>query len=364
MKTRLELQHMADGVDVLSMVPAEQLARVKELDPTPTLRAYAIAHEGVANPRLVGMGKVAVHYFREAVKRIHERLALGTPLFAGHGADNSTAGREVLGEVVGKALREIGGRLHEVAAVWIRPEHRARKLDVCSIEAEVELTGGDGAFRAVDVGDITGIALGDSGVNSPAFAGATLLADAQCWAAGEDRPMTLEELKKAVAELKAKPSDLFDQETLTADPVVKKDKQEEYEHARRLEKRLGEAREALSAKEAELATKAKEFAVAQVRGQAKTVFDALASERKLTDQQKGYLERALGKFQTTAEDEKGLKAELTKFLDDGLAELGEVAKLLGVTDEKPAGGPPTPASPGTDGDYADPKNNPLIPAEV
>ena len=358
---------MAAGtVDVLALVSPEQLARVKELDPAPEFRAYAIAHEGEAHPNLVGYGKVAVKYFREAVQRIHERLALGTPLFSGHNADNSTAGREVLGEVVGKTLKEIGGRLYDVAVAWIRPEHKARTLDVCSIEAEVELTDGDGAFRAVDVGEITGIALGDSRANSPAFAGATLLSSIQCWAEREGGTMTLEELKAKIAELKAKPSDLFDAEALTGDPVVRKDKQEEYEHAKRLEKRLGEARESLTAKEAELATLTKQVAVTQVRGQAKGVLDGLASERKLTEQQRAFLERAFGKFQTTAEDEKALKAELSKFLDDGLAEFADLSKLLGVTDAPggapEGGGAPSPAEAGGGADMTLAANNPLIPA--
>jgi hypothetical protein len=312
---------------------------------------------------MVGVGKVVVHYFREAVQRIHDRLALGTPLFHGHAPDNNTAGREVLGEVVGKSLREVGGKLYDVVAAWISPEHRGKKLDICSIEANVELTGDPSGYRALDVGDITGIALGDSGQNSPAFAGATLLAAVQCLVAGGDT-MTLADLKKGIEDLGAKPGDLFDAEKLKADAVVesivKAEKQTEYEHAKRVESKLAKEREDRAKAEADYEAKLGEMGAKTIQLQARGLYDGMAAERKLTEPQKTFLERQWNRFKSEAKDEGGLKQDLQKFLDEGLTEFADTAKLFGVKAEADGLATP-PSNDGGGNDLTDPKNNSFIP---
>ena len=357
------MQHMAAS-DILAMVPADTLARIKATDATPEIRAYAIAHEGEAEGNMVGLGKRVMQYFRDAILRLHDQLRLGTPIFKGHGADNSHAGREPIGELVGKALRNIGGTLHDIAAIYVAPQFQGLTLDIASIEAEVQFTEGDGGMcRAVDIGEITGIALGCSKTQRPGFSGATLLAAVQAFAGRENAAMTKEEVLQAIAELKLKPGDVFGIDALTADPGVH-DKIEKTgrEAARRVKEeeadKLREQNEALS-------KKLQNAERAAVVSRAGSVIETLAASRKLTEQQLAFAKRNAASWKPEADTEEALTVAANKFLDGQLTEFAEVAKLLGAepkaADDK--GAPSGDGLPVPDGkDLADPANNPLIPA--
>lgn len=370
MKTVLsaQLHHMASS-DLLAMVPPDTLARIRQSDPNPEIRAYVIAHEGEAEGNMVGIGRRVMQYFRDAIVRLHDQLRLGTAIFHRHGSTNDHAGREAIGELVGKSLKTIGGKLHDVAAVYINPKHREQPLDIASIEADVTFTETDdpGKCQAVDIGDITGIALSSSAVERPGFAGATLLATIQAFVGGEQKTMTLEEIKAAVAELKAKPSDLFDVEVLTKDPVIV-DKVDKSFRAGRSEGKK-ELREDLDEANKKLETLQKErdsAKVEAVRSRSSSVFDALATERKLTPEQKAFIQKRFDGFKTEAADEDGLKADLQKHLDGELKEFDDFATLLGVKKDDVNGDPGTPPADGktpagTADDLIDPAVNDFIP---
>jgi len=358
------IQHLGE-TDILSMVAPDTLARLKAADATPEIRAYAIAHEGEAEGVMVGVGKRVMQYFRDAILRLHDRLKIGTQVFQGHGADNSHAGREAIGELVGKALRNVGGKLHDVAAIYIAPKHRDTPLDIASIEAEVQFTEvGDGKCRAIDVGEITGIALGSSLTQRPGFAGATLLAAIQAFAGQEEKKaMTKEEVLAGIKELGLKPGDVFSVEVLVSDPGVH-DKIEKTgrEAARRVKEeeadKLREQNEALS-------KKLKDAERAAVASKASSVIEALAASRKLTEQQTAFAKRNAAAWKPEADTEEALKAAADKFLDGQLTEFAEVTKLLGVEPKgaEDKGAPNGDGMTAADGaDLTDPKNNPLIPA--
>ena len=366
-----QLHHMAD-TDLLAMIPLDTLARIRQADPSPEIRAYVIAHEGEAEGNMVGIGRRVMQYFRDAIIRLHDRLQLGTAIFHRHGQTNDHSGREPIGELVGKSLKTIGGKLHDVAAMYIKPQFRNRPLDIASIEADVTFTETDqpGTCQAVDIGDITGIALSSSSVERPGFAGATLLATIQAFVGGETKTMTLEELKAAAAELKAKPSDLFAKEVLAADPIVeehvKAQKQTEYEHAKRIETKLAKEREDRQKAEADYEAKLKSAQTETLRSRSAGALDALAAERKLTAEQKAFVQKRFDGFKTEATDEDGLKADLQKHLDGELKEFGEFAKIYGVkTEVKLVDDPGTPPADKTvtpDGeDLTDPAVNDFIP---
>jgi len=82
---------------------------------------------------------------------------------------------------VGKAIKTIQSKVNAIAITYIYPEYRGLPLDVASIEADVNINPDD-SVHDVDVGDITGIALGNSAVEKPGFAGATLLSQIQAFA--------------------------------------------------------------------------------------------------------------------------------------------------------------------------------------
>lgn len=362
-----KLQHLGES-EILTLIPKDTIARIKATDETPEFRAYAIAHEGTATPKMVGFGSVAMQYLRDAIFRLHERLTIGTPVFHGHGETNDSSGRESIGEIVGKTLRDVGGKLYDIAVTYIKPEYRSTPLDIASIEADVEFNPNptDGKLTAVDIGEITGLALGNSAVEKPAFAGATLLAAVQAFVSKSEEKdtnaMTLEEIKSACKELKVKPDDLFENEDLLKVSAVK-DKIDLTGREAARNVKNADAEKILQLTEERDSLKAQVF-----KSKATSVFDVLSTERKLSEKQKTFAARNLADFQTNATDDDGLKRDLNGFLDKRLNEYNEFAKMFGIqTEDNPAQKDHLPGNPPADGpisnDYSDPKTNPMIPQE-
>lgn len=207
-----ELQEMAAN-EILDHVPASIYKRVKAKDAKAEFRAYCIGHEGESSGPVVGIGKIIKKWAKAAISKIHEKLALGTKVFHLHQpGSNEHEGRKPIGEVVGKTLADTSGRLSSIAIIHVYDEFKDIPLDIASIEADItlpETINPNARSVDVDVEEITGIALGNSEVTKPGFAGATLLAACQEFADSvnhekpdkkETKSMTPEELKKAVHE--------------------------------------------------------------------------------------------------------------------------------------------------------------------
>lgn len=355
---------------ILDMISPDTLERIKKTDKEPEIRAYGVGHEGKAHGTLVGFGKKIMEYVKEAIGKLFDRLKIGTPIFNRHVETNEYSGREQIGELIGKTLKTIGEKLHAIAAVYIYPQYRDLPLDVASIEANIEYIGKGKEAKIEDIDEITGIALSSSAIEQPGFPGATLLGAIQAFAGGDK--MTIEEIKEAIQSGKVKPSDIFSEEELTKDSVVieyaKKEKQTEYEHAKRVEKKLGEEREARIKEGAdhqkETETLKSENLKAKVEGNLKTV----SEERKLTENQIAYITKNFGDFKTEAKDQDGLMNDLNKFIDQQLKDLDDVAKMLGVGEKGEKGDKGKKGIPSGDGnelekeeDYENPEKNPFIP---
>ena len=182
MKIRAQLRYMAES-EIKSMIPADKMAEIKAKDSKPIFKAFVIGHEGEARGYLVGVGNVVKRWFKSAVERLHGKISAGIKLFHGHSETNETEGRIPIGEVAGKLIKDIDDRLSTIVACWIYPDYRNLPLDVASIEADVDLDQSEeeGLYVA-DVGAVTGIALGNSAVETPGFPGATLLGQIQAFA--------------------------------------------------------------------------------------------------------------------------------------------------------------------------------------
>jgi len=366
---------MADA-EILSMVGQDTLDKLKERDPHPMIRVYGIGHEGEAVGNVVGIGQKVVQYIKAAISKLHDKLIMGTAIFNRHAADEGHDDRVQIGEVVGKGIKTIDGRDNAMAAVYIKPEFRDDSLDVASIEANVAYSvTGHGSAEVRDVTQVTGIALSNHEVDVPGFPGATLLGVIHAFARNDSKEgngtMTLEELKTAIREGSYKPGDLFDGAVLVADPAVKthveSERQTEYEHAKRVEKRLGEEREARladqKAHEVELTT-ARQETVKLSKG---STLAALSTERKLDDNQKKFVGIHLAEFKTEAPDDAGVRKDMNSWIDGQLDSYRSIAEIFGVKpDDKPPSNAQTPASDGGGSssaptDLTDPANNPLIP---
>jgi hypothetical protein len=224
--------------EILTLVPAEKLAEIRRTDPHPLFQAYSVCHEGVSTPRLVGDTAKPITWTRRAVQSIKDTVLRGLKFFHLHNSDNSTEGREDLGEVVWDGQREIGGVLHHVVVGYFPDRDRVKDMDVCSHEGEWDLFESAGQWFADRLHEMTGIALTSSKDDTQAFPGARRLAMVQAFddsvgldidgpvrakkkekSMGDIDLMTvpLAELKRIVRERQLFPSQLFGLEEIRAD---------------------------------------------------------------------------------------------------------------------------------------------------
>ena len=357
---------------VMEMIPEDTLKRIKENDPKPMFRVYSFGHEGEANGKEVGVGKRVVKYFKEAIVQLAEKTKIGTKFFDGHNADNSTTNRESLGEVVGKSLKTIDGKLHALAAAYIKPAYRDRNLDVASFEGNVYLN--KDRNKALSIESVSGIALGNSKLGmQPAFTGAELLATVQNFT--PEGEMTLAEIKAAIAAGNFKITDLYSEKEITSSEPAMKLNQEKHEHARRLENKLGEEREKiekLTKDNDELSSKVGKLNSTINSRNVSDLLKKSYGERKLHDTQKKFIEKQASKFSSEKEGDE-LKVEVEKFIDQCVNDYADTYEMM--TGKKPEfndegsdenkDGKGTPSADGKDSDTSDltnPENNDFIPA--
>ena len=182
------------------------------------LTAYSIGHEGTSSPRVIGEGNKSLSWSRAVVRRLANTVKAGVKFFIDHNSDSSTSNRDSVGEVVASTVKTIKDKLYAIVVGALDPDIN---MDVCSVEADIYEQNG----IVNDVDEVTGIALGNSDKDKPAFAGAMKLASIQCFADSdgksqpgkEDETVTFAELQKAARDLNVHPSQLFSEDDLKKD---------------------------------------------------------------------------------------------------------------------------------------------------
>ena len=370
MKFLAKLQQMAAS-EIMNIIPNDIYEEIKRKDPHPLFQAYVVGHEGEATGQMVGMGTKVLNWFSSAINKIWQKMKYGTKIFHGHNIDSSHEGRQSIGEVVGKAIKTIQSKVNAIAITYIYPEYRDLSFDVASIEADVNINPDD-SVHDVDVGDITGIALGNSAVEKPGFAGATLLSQIQAFAngrlqsnkEGENMP-TLEEIKKFVGEEGISPSEIFGRDSLIDDPVVKgyvkatvkEETTGEYVSRKRDAEGFDKTREKLEAEKKELEDENKVLKIESAKVKAADLFSTKAKERKLDDKQAKFIQAKQDNFEP--EDLENLEKEVDKFMDDKLEEFKKTAEIFGHKTEKPKDDEPKGG--GEPGEGGSGEDNELIP---
>jgi len=318
-----------DIVDPLTM------AHIKESDPHPEIKVFSVGHEGKADINLPGFGTAPFTWIQAAVRKLADRIKLGTPAFARHTSDtNSHEGRTKIGEVVGKVVTEIGERLNTLTAIHIFPQYKSRPLNIASIEAEIEFDHDEHQAWPTNIQNVSGIALSNSDTDTPGFPGATLVGVMQAYVqafAGEKgaKKVNKSDVQAAVTELGLSPSDLFSVEDVTNDKKVRTNLQEA---ATRVGKERDTARERIAELENLNAETDKKLQQHTMLTRSSSALDAIlnAPERKLSDKAKTFVKRNHKNFTTTAEDEATLAVDVGKFVDASVTEFTELATVFGV----------------------------------
>ena len=336
----------ANQIELDELVDSTVLKNLKAREEHPEIRLYSIGHEGEAQFHLPGIGKKTFTWVQAAVKAVADKLNPGTAVFDKHDPNtNSHVGRTQIGEIVGKAVKQIGDRLNTLAAIYIYPQFKSRPLDVASFEADIEFSNDGQQAWPTAINNVSGIALGNSGTATPGFPGATLLGAVQAYAvqafAGEigDNKMNQSDVKTAVKELGLKPSQIFEVGDIMGDSAVDAKVKEVTKEHFAMAKRVGEERDAsreqVAKLENEKAEMERNLQRQTTQSKSAAVLDSMLAnpELKLDNKAKTFVKRNLKNFTATAADETALKTELDKFVDDSVKEYGELAKdVFGVTE--------------------------------
>ena len=213
---------------ILKLLPSETLAEIKAKDEHPFFQVYSVAHEGISKPLVLGEGYQEISWPRKAVQSIKNVIKKGLQFFLGHNDDNSTTNRKPLGEVVHTFEQELNGKLHQMVISYHPPEVReqVKDLDVCSMEAYWKIIEYAGNYISDGIREITGIALGKSLEDTPAFSGAKRLGMVQAFSdtvtiekPKETKKMeiTFNDVENFVKNNNVWPSQLFDLEKVKQD---------------------------------------------------------------------------------------------------------------------------------------------------
>jgi hypothetical protein len=140
--------------EVLSVVDPQILKYIKNSNKSPLLKAYIVAHEGVATPSVQGEA-VMIQFTRDGVSKVYAKMETGKPVYMDH-ADGEN--RKVYATVVGKGLTEIDGKLSAVAVLYFDRDQEQFGIDHNYVSMEVEFMP-DKNGNINDVVSFDGIAL-------------------------------------------------------------------------------------------------------------------------------------------------------------------------------------------------------------
>jgi hypothetical protein len=311
---------------IMSMIDPAVLTDIKSKDEHPFFQAYTLCHEGVSTPKLLGETARPITWTKKAIQSLKNIMTKGVKFFLGHNKDNSTTGRRELGRVVADTQEEIDGKLHHIVVGYFPKETRdeVKKYDVNSQEGIWNFFENAGQLVADSIDKLTGIALGNSSIEKPAFSEARKLGFVQAFdentqkkeTTGDVR-MTYEEmrphlnfdmLKRAVKEMNGFPWQIFDEQDLKNDRKFGK---------------YFEELETLKANSEKLSDENKNLLRKSQLIDAKDRLANMAKEMNLTEKQAKFVN---GRFSENLEDlsQEGIKT----FLDNQLDVFKEVAGYI------------------------------------
>jgi len=332
-RVKLVLQSFRKAVltdsQILEMIPGEALAKIKQTDSKPFFQAWSICHEGESTPGVLNGEAKPIKWARAAVQSLKNIVLKGINFFRGHNTDNSTRNRDSIGKIVANGEFEIDGRLNHVVIGYHPPGVRqeAENCDICSQEAEWDLLDYGKYYVAKAVDAISGIALGKSAEEQPAFPGAVKLGMIQAFEEGgnppenktpgkgeEEKKMTFEEWKKWGREHNVHPSQYWSLDELKNDMKF----HTLFDDLEKVENELKERDKTIEELTGKVTASAKKEQLLTVDARFKDLLnDPL---RKMTDLTKAFIqekyEASKGKLTDEQISEEGLKGFVAGALND------------------------------------------------
>jgi hypothetical protein len=328
--------------DIIKNIPENIYNKIKQKNPHPYFQAYSIIQDGTSNPKDINDNTYKpIEWGKEVISKVKGIIKKGLQFFIGHNKDNSTEGRKSIGEVVSDFSKKIGDKLHHIVIGYFPDRSEAQKYDVCSIEANIITEEYPNLSIAKKIQDITGIALGNSQVDKPAFAGAVRLGTVQAFGDNDpdpdpdldpdpdppkknirkEIPMTFEEIKQAVKSMNIFPNQLFTEDDLKGDNVFGR----LFTENEKLKTENQEHKTKISEKEEEIKTLNRNISEADAHNKLENILSTFESDnKKLTDLQKNFINKRFDpKSLEEISDEK-----ITDFVNTSLKEYPEFASIF------------------------------------
>ena len=270
------------------------------------------------------------------IHRLTQKIKQGTKFFIDHGKDsNSHNGRKEVGTVLASMVKEINGKLSSVIIGHFPNVESVKEMDAVSMEAGISVSEDDTSL-VDDVNEVTGIALANSDINSPAFPGALRLSSIQCFENTDenktlekentmgDHVITFQDVETFVKEHNVWPHQLYTLDNLKGD--------------REFNKIIDEnARLVADTKKLTTELDESKASVAKLEKDGKSIIAADRLKelfpKDLTDKQKQFI---TSRFKPdTLEDFSD--ETINKFIEEGRNDFAETAKLFGVANTKQSG---------------------------
>ena len=353
--------------DIISMIDAETLQKIKIKDSHPYFQAYSICHEGISTPTVLGDTARPINWLRDAVQSIKKTVVKGVKFFLGHNEDNSTSNREALGEIVADTQQEIDGVLHHIVIGYFPDKNRVQNLDICSQEADWNLFETAGKWFAGNIKKLTGIALSNSSLDAPAFSGAKRLGMVQAFNIGNDdknnnkqgsignmpNDLTVIPFSELVAEVKRR--NTFPTQIFTLDEI-KKDREivPFFEKLNVLEKDVTTKEKSLKDLEAEKKSLSKQIESITAKDKLQKILKD-GSLIKVTEKQKNFILDNFTSIDDTSDD------SFKKLIENKIEERKKFLKSEGISEDDSHNTATTGNTvPPNGGDFTKAANNPLL----
>jgi len=324
--------------EIMKHIPLSVYNEIKEKNQHPYFQAYSIIHEGVSKPKdITDNSYKPIEWGKNIISKMGNVIKKGLQFFVGHNKDNSTDGRRSVGEVVADFQKKIGNTLHHIVVGYFPDRGEAEKYDVCSIEANIVAEDHENMSIAKKIQNITGIALGNSQKEKPAFSGAVRLGAVQAFGDNGDQdppldkytrkeiPMTFEEIKQAVKSMNIFPNQLYTEDELKNDRVFGKI----FDDAKSLSDKAKDYDAKIKEKDDKIKSLERDI---NETGAQKRLDDILKTfeteDKKLTDLQKNFISKRFDpkSFEELTDD------NIKEFVDTSLTEYSDYASMFGKTD--------------------------------
>ncbi|MBW8002611.1 MAG: hypothetical protein FVQ80_11420 [Planctomycetes bacterium] len=229
---------MSDN-EVLSLVPDERLAEIKQQDTSPMFVMMTVGYEGESKGKLfesLASGKKLKEWFKQLwpLKAVKALVTLmrgedHIPIYEAH--EPGKSGRLIVGNIVSATKKVIDGVTHALGVAYItnfstKKKIKTGELNACSLEAECLFQANEGALRFIvqEVRKLAGVALCNADTTPTGFDNSNILAVVNAMAE-EDKAkvkgvlmaegdITTEDVRKFVEQHKMVPTDLFSVKTI------------------------------------------------------------------------------------------------------------------------------------------------------